>query len=134
MGIVIRTHPEPGLLRVHATGEFSLEGAESAFIEMLDVIAKHQTEKILLDGREVTGNPETIHRFLYGAFAASAVLNYIAAHRIPRAVQFAYVLQEPVLDPQRFGEMVAANRGMWIKVFDNLEDAVSWLGMAPTRT
>ncbi len=43
------------------------------------------------------------------------------------ASAFAHVLKEPVLDPQRFGETVALNRGMNVRTFDNLEDALAWL-------
>ena len=46
------------------------------------------------------------------------------------AIQFAYVLKEPVLDPERFGKTVAVNRGMLVKTFDNLEDALGWLEIA----
>ena len=43
------------------------------------------------------------------------------------ATRFAYVLKEPVLDPDRFGETVAVNRWMRLKVFDNLKEALEWL-------
>jgi hypothetical protein len=36
-----------------------------------------------------------------------------------------------VLDPKRFGETVAVNRSMWLKSFDNPDDALGWLGWAP---
>ncbi len=39
-----------------------------------------------------------------------------------------------MLDPQRFGETVAVNRGMRIKVFDNPEEAFAWLDLAPAHT
>ena len=116
------------------TGEFALEEAQRTFLEILDAVARHSTEKILLDGRELQGEPTTIQRFLFGAFTAQAVMRYRRAHRASRALQFAYVLQEPVLDPQRFGETVAVNRGMWVKVFDNPEDALGWLRDAPANT
>jgi hypothetical protein len=32
-----------------------------------------------------------------------------------------------MLDPEKFGETVAVNRGMLAKVFDNLEAALAWL-------
>jgi hypothetical protein len=133
MGMILRICAGPGLLRVIATGEFSLKEAERTFLEILDAVARHKTEKILLDGRELKGEPDTIHRFLYGEFAAHAVMRYITERRDPPALQFAYVLQEPVLDPQRFGETVAVNRGMWVKAFDNLEDALGWLRLAPAN-
>ena len=130
MGMILRTSAEGGLLRAIASGEFSLEEAERTFREMLDAATRHQTEKILFDGRELKGNPNNIQRFFYGEFAAHAVAKSIRELGLSRASQFAYVLQEPVLDPQRFGETVAVNRGMWVKAFDNLESALGWLGLA----
>jgi hypothetical protein len=133
MGMILSICAGSGLLRVIATGEFSLAEAERTFLEILDAVARHQTEKILLDGRELQGEPGIIQRFLYGEFAAHAVARYITERGVSRASQFAYVLQEPVLDPQRFGETVAVNRGMWVKAFDNLEDALGWLRFAPAN-
>src|SRR5262245_19932982 len=133
MGMSLRICAVQGLLRVIATGEFSLEEAKRTLLEMLDAVARHQTEKILLDGRELTGEPDTIHRFLYGEFAAHTVMRYRTERPVPHALRFAYVLQEPVLDPQRCGETVAVNRGMWVKAFDNLEDALGWLRLAPAN-
>jgi hypothetical protein len=127
MSMILRISAESGLLRVIAIGEFSSEEAERTLLEILDAVARYKTEKILFDGRQLKGEPDTIERFLYGKFAANAVVSDIIERSLPFAPQFAYVLQEPVLDPQRFGETVAANRGMWVKAFDNIEDALGWL-------
>jgi hypothetical protein len=133
MGMILRIWAESGLLRVTATGEFSLEEAERTFLEILDAVAHHKAKKVLFDGRELKGDPETIERFFFGTFAADAVMKHIIGRGVPRAPQFAYVLEEPVLDPQKFGETVAVNRGMWVKVFDNLEDALGWLRVEPAN-
>jgi hypothetical protein len=93
-----------GWLRVIVTGKFSLAEAQRTFLEMLEAVVRHQTAKVLFDGRALQGEPSTIQRFLYGDFAASAVVRYQRAHGLSRDAQFAYVLHEPVLDPQRFGE------------------------------
>ncbi|MDZ7598144.1 MAG: hypothetical protein U5J82_07610 [Desulfobacterales bacterium] len=130
--MMLEIRAEAGLLRATATGEFSMEEAKRTFLEVLDAVAHHRAEKILLDGRELKGEPKTIERFLYGSFAAHAVATHLK-RGAPRAPQFAYVLQEPVFDPQRFGETVAVNRGMWVKSFDNLGDALEWLGWAPAN-
>lgn len=127
MGIALAIVDEPEWLRADVTGEFSLEEAERSFLEILEAVALHRAEKVLFDGRELTGEPATIHRFLYGAFVADAVLKCISVRSVPRTLRFAYVLKEPVLDPQKFGETVAVNRGMWVRTFDNLEDACEWL-------
>lgn len=133
MGMTLRIYAGSGLLRVVAIGEFSLAEAKRTFIEMLDAVAQNKKEKILFDGRQITGDPNIIQRFLYGEFAARTVARYIIERGVPGASQFAYVLREPVLDPRRFGETVAVNRGMRVKAFDNLEDALGWLRSAPAN-
>jgi hypothetical protein len=124
--MTLEIYAGPGSLRAVVSGEFSLDEAKSIFLEILDVVAQQRAEKVLIDGRELKGEPKTIERFLYGSFAAHAVTTH--PKRAPRASQFAYLLREPVLDPRRFGETVAVNRGMWVKSFDNPDAARKWLG------
>lgn len=123
-------HFKSGVLKVDAIGEFSLEDAKRAFLEMLDAAAHYQAEKILLDGRNMKGNPAHIERFYYGYFAATETMSLIAKSRMRQAPQFAYVLHEPLRDSRRYGEKVAVSRGMNIKVFETLEEASEWLGLA----
>ena len=131
MSILQVMHFELGLLTVDARGEFSLEEAKGAFVEMLAAVAQHRAEKVLLDARNVKGKPEDIERFYYGEFAANETRRLVIEQRIvPR---FAYVIHEPLRDPQRFGETVAVNRGMNIKVFENLEGAFEWLECTPNK-
>jgi hypothetical protein len=122
----LQIRPEPDLLRIDATGEFSLDEAKLHFLETMEALALYKLTRVLFDGRKVTGNPEVMERFYYGEFAAQTILEYQrqTGSRTPR---FAYVLKEPVLDPQKFGETVAVNQGMLITVCDNLEDALEWL-------
>jgi hypothetical protein len=129
MDIIIDIRRESGCLHGSAMGEFSLEEAKRTFLEMLEAVARHQVKKVLFDGRRLTGDPDILERFYYGKFAADAVLQF-KDRGVSPATQFAYVLKEPVLDAQRFGETVAVNRGMLVKTFDNLEDALGWLGIA----
>lgn len=119
-------HPRADLLEVGATGEFSLEEAQRTFLELMEAVALHKTCRVLFDGRSITGNPNTIERFYYAAFAAATAEQYKAQGRCG-VTRFSYVLKEPVLDPEKFGETVAVNRGMRVKAFDNPEDALAWL-------
>ena len=120
---------ESGRLNVDAMGKFSLKEAKRTFIEMLEAVALHKTSKVFFDGRKLIGKPEIMERFYYGEFAAQAVWD--AAERgVSPATRFAYVLKEPVLDPGRFGETVAVNRGMAVRAFDNPGEALQWLGTA----
>lgn len=120
-------HFESGLLKVDATGEFSLEEAKRAFLEMLRAVAQYQAERVLFDARNLQGKPEHIERFFYGYFAATETNRLIAEHPMPCAPRFAYVMNEPLRDPRRYGETVARNRGMTVKTFETPEEAFNWL-------
>lgn len=130
MSIQLKISPEPGILVVDAMGKFSLQEAQRTFIEILEAVSEHQTRKVIVDGRKLIGNPEIIERFFFGEFAAQTVADY-EDRGVSRATKFAYVLKEPMLDPLRFGETVAVNRGMHVKAFDCPEEALQWLGIAP---
>ena len=120
-------HFESGLLNVRVEGVFSLEEAKRGFLKILETVAQSQTKKVLFDGRKIEGKPTTMERFFYGEFVANETRRYLAEHRTHSAVRFAYVLIEPVRDPNRFGEIVASNRGMIVKTFETPEEALEWL-------
>ena len=128
MSMHLEMRPDSDLLRVNETGEFSLEDAKRTFLEMMEAVALNRTKRVLFDGRTITGNPQTIERFFYGEFAAFTVAQY-QERGVPPSTPFAYVLRAPVMDHEKFGETVAVNRGMRIRVFDNLEDALEWLAI-----
>ena len=131
MSILQEIHFESGLLKVDARGEFSLEEAKRAFLEMLGAVARYQAKKVLVDGRNVKGKPGDFERFCYGEFAAKETFRLVKEHGI--APRFAYVLHEPLRDPRTFGETVARNRGMNVKVFESSEDAFEWLELTPPK-
>lgn len=101
-------------------------------MEMLETVARNKVGKVLFDGRGLAGNPGTMERFYYGEFAAKAVAK-LTAHGVSGTPQFAYVLKVPVRDPRRFGETVAVNRGMCVKTFENLDEGLGWLRIAPAN-
>jgi hypothetical protein len=112
---------------VKASGKFSLAEGKRTFLEVVKALEEQGVGKVLFDGRELKGKPETIERFFYGAFAAREVGEYAIRKRCT-SPEFAYALHVPVLDPYRLGELVAVNRGMRVKVFGDLEGALAWLG------
>ena len=128
MEIAITHDANTRTLHVVYSGEFSLSEAEVSFLDILGEIMKQGTRKVLIDGRGIVGEPGAMERFLYGKFAADSV-NELQNQGLSYAPQFAYTMVPPVLDPQRFGETVAANRGMYVKAFDNVEDARRWLSI-----
>ena len=131
MSIRQEIHFESGLLTVDASGEFSLEEAQRAFLEMLGAVAQYKAKKVLFDGRKLKGKPETLERFYYGHFAATETMRLVREHRI--APRFAYVIHQPLRDPHRFGETVAVNRGMMVKTFETPQEAFEWLKLTPAK-
>lgn len=127
MAMDLRISFEDGLLRATMTGEFSLDEAKRTYLEVLDAVTRHQADRVLMDGLELTGEPRVIERFYYGEFAAESLLRLYGCG-VTCMPRFAYLLKVPVLDESRFGETVARNRGMLVRTFDTLESAMEWLG------
>jgi hypothetical protein len=117
---------QPGLLRVVATGPFTIEEARAGFLLVLDAVARHQVDRVLYDGSQITGFVKGHERFVYGKFVAEALATHVKRGRF-KAPRFAYVLIEPIGDPQRLGEMTATNRGMDVRTFVDLDSALRWL-------
>ena len=121
-------------LRIALEGEFSLVEAQAQFVDILDGVVTHQARRVLVDGRALTGQPDSIQRYFYGEFVANAV-GAVSGRGLARPPKFAYVLLEPVLDSGRLGQTVAKNRGMNVQTFDNMSDAEYWLSATgPTLT
>lgn len=103
-------------------------------MEIVTAIENHGSEKILIDGRAIVGDPTVIERFYYSEFAAEAVRGLRERGGNLKNYKFAFVLHEPMLDPLRFGEIVASNRHMNVKAFDDLDEAGKWLRLSPGET
>ncbi len=131
MGIWQEIHFESGRLNVDATGEFSLKEAKRAFLDIVGAAIRYQATKVLIDARKLQGRPKDIERFIYGEFAAKATFRIVREHGI--SPRFAYIMKEPLRDPRRFGENVAVNRGMTVKVFETPEEAFTWLESTPAN-
>jgi hypothetical protein len=126
-GMVLDIRPADNYLHVVVSGEFSLTEAQRAFLQILESVSRLEADKVLVDGRKLTGDPKTLERFDYAEFTTRALAAF-AERGVSRATQFAYVLAEPVRDPGRFGETVALNRGLRVRTFSLLDDALGWLG------
>ena len=66
--------------------------------------------------------------------AQSFTLKYfeeIKAGRVSH-IRFAYLGNYPMIDPNKFGETVAVNRGLTLKATTDLKEALDWLLVEPT--
>lgn len=113
-------HPE--YLEVACTGLYSrsesLRLGELAFREA----ARANRKAVLIDVRRVTGRvPTILERFDFGVRIAK---HYLESE--PR-IRLAVLGDEPMIHPERFGELVARNRGGDARVFTDETMALDWL-------
>ena len=124
-----RVEIEQDIFNAVVVGPFQLTLAQQQFIELLDEAIRSGATKVLIDGRQLTGNPTDFERFLYGSFAAWATLDVMTQYNV--WLKFAYVIHKPLRDTDRFGETVAVNRGMDVKTFEDQNEALEWLNKDP---
>jgi len=125
MSIDLRISVEPGFLRVVAMGELVPKDVMHAIQKVSAAVERYKATSVLFDGRGLAGTLTSMDRFNYGSFIAQ--LNRQLS--LPIRPKIAQILPSDLIDPQRFGETVAVNRGATTKVFDNIEDALEWLGV-----
>ncbi|QDU25342.1 hypothetical protein ETAA8_04070 [Anatilimnocola aggregata] len=79
-----------------------------------------QVEELLVDTTGLTGfhSPSTIQRY-------AAVVKW--AESANRRLRLAMVAQQEMIDPQKFGVLVAGNRGLDSNIFATQTEARAWL-------
>ena len=122
MPIKLTMQVEPHHVVVMCSGEFEPDAFIDACRQALSFASENKITAILIDGRRLTGELfTTMERFKVGeAFA------YLQ-RGLPFVTRVAVVGNEPLVDPNRFGETVAVNRGALGKVFTDIEEATMWL-------
>ena len=123
--IRVEVHVHPLHVELQCAGKFSRSEAfrigEQAFREA----AGAGRRSVLVDVRGVSGRiPSILDRFDMGVHAA--VLHF---EHTPR-IRVAMLGHEPMIHPERFGEIVARNRGADARVFTVESDALDWLTAA----
>lgn len=88
---------------------------------LFSAIARDQRARparaILVDARAVTGPMTVTQRFLLGVHVAALRL------RVPLAL----VAAPDLIDPGRFGQLVARSRGLDTRTFSDFDEAAAWL-------
>lgn len=109
------------------SGEFSLAEVLVLAKEMFDMGARHEITKALVDIRQMTGVPQTMERYKYAQFLATG--GATQKNQRHTVMRMAYLGYAPTLDPTRFGENVANNRGAMVKSFFDEQAAWAWIGI-----
>ena len=111
---------------VVCSGRFSIEAMLRVFEEAFEFARASDRVAVLIDGRNVTGREPTLaERYEQAVHVAD-----IQARQKPR-IRLAILGHEPMIHPERFGEIVATHRGAQARVFTDETGALAWL-LAPS--
>ncbi len=118
--------PHEDYLRIALEGDWDNSGYGATADKILAICERHQIPKILMDVRGLNGNPNALERFSMATIFTAKYFIVRLSHRIPPC-RFAVIGKNPMVDPKRFEETVAINRGLPVKTFTQLEEAMEWL-------
>ena len=125
MGISLWFEAKEEFLHCRASGVYSFEDGCLMFDEVVAESTQRGATRVLVDCLLIDGSPSMVERYGLAEFLAQEVVGSIIAGKIiPR---LALLGREPLVDPNRFGELVATNRGVQMKKVEQMEDAVKWL-------
>ena len=118
MSIQFQIEEMPDYLAVRFTGTGAVEDVPQLFELIAEYCIRANKNKLLLDITEVHANIFLADRYFFGEETQ------IFAHY---NLKVAVVCSLEQLDPQRFTEKVAQNRGVNLRIFKNVKDAEGWL-------
>ena len=114
-----------GYLYASVSGRFELAGAQAFYRQMLQLAARHRLPRMLLDCTRVTGEMTIADRLAFGSFMADEQQRMLS--QLPEAPQVAILAVPPIMDPGRFTQSVANNRGVRMRASESLQELLSWL-------
>jgi hypothetical protein len=123
-GVVIAIVPtaHEDYLRLECSGTFSQESALEVCERAFALASEAGRPGVLVDVRTVTGREPTMAERYQLAICVAET----QAATTPR-IRLAMLGHEPMIHPERFGEIVAANRGADARAFTEEALALAWL-------
>lgn len=119
--------PRIGYLYAAVSGRFALAEAQSGYSGLLQAAARYRLARMLMDCTRVTGEMTVADRLAFGTFMAEEQQRMLA--QLPHAPQVAILAAPPIMDPGRFTQAVANNRGVRMRASESLQELLSWLGV-----
>ena len=114
-------------LSVTVSGHFSLSDVKIMYTDALESLLDNNFSKLFFNAYKVIGKVTTIDRYFFGEFAALESLRYMGKGL--KRIAVSVYGKEPIIDPERFGEIVARNRGLNLKVTTDKNEALQFLGV-----
>jgi len=119
MSIDTQIELKTNYIYLRCNGTFEQSAAIELFGNAIQTAVQEGRKAVLIDARELEGEPPTtMERYELGASLAE--FN-------SRGILIVVVGKEPIIDPSRFGETVAVNRGVRGRAFTDIDEAITWL-------
>lgn len=132
MGLEYKLQKKTGYLLMVFQGFHEPSFADVLTSQVLNVCKTEKPSKLLMDLRKVKGEMSTTERYYLAVTAATKYLGAKLFNRIP-GCRFAIVGNHPLVDPGKFEENVAVNRGLNVRTFIEMKDALIWLEVEPAK-
>jgi len=132
MGLNLKIEEAAGNLSLIYEGHLDSADIPIVIDQVIQACEKYKPSKILTDFLSVTGTLSTMDRFNLSTLFAMKYLKGRMTGRIPKS-RLAFLGKYPLVDPKRFGETVAINRGINVKVFTDKAEALAWLSEEPSE-
>ena len=118
-------------IQVTVNGKYDLNEVKRIFDIILDNAMERRISKILIDARNLSGTLTTMERYDIGEYLAKINFDFYQMPDTP-PLRLACVAVEPPMEPSRFVQTVARNRGVDIMITDTMAEALKWLGAENT--
>lgn len=121
----VTTYPSGKLLRSTLVGDFEIYATKGAVGEVMLEAHKEGVRFLVVDMLGIVGDIGITDRFYLAEFASNIAVRKMGG----QSPRIAVLVEQFRMDPERFGETVARNRGMDAKVFTKMDDALEWFGV-----
>lgn len=110
-------------VRVLCEGAYVLIDFLQVIQTALETATRAHLTKILFDCRKLQGQLTITQRYDLGAQGAALYTKTLESG----CILMVMLGNEPLIDPRRFAEVVANNRGVPVKATTDLQEALNWL-------
>lgn len=115
----ITVHDDLEIIEVHSFGQVTKEDLLQSLQKVDQIYQTRGYNKVLVDAQEEEGIPNAVDLFMFASSMENAFIG--------KAGQFAVVISEATRKDLEFLTETLKKRGIRIKTFTSVEEALSWL-------
>ena len=112
------------IIQVHSYGDVTLDDLEGSLEAIIRIREERGLSRVFVDATEETSLPPAFSAYEFGKQIADFV----------RGLRVAVVGSKMLAEDMRFIETVAQNREAVLKIFETVEDALTWLMKQPNKS